>query len=215
MNKILFLDTLTTGMNPERCAIYRLGGVFCEDTPDGIEEKKRFELFVRPFETARISENSLWTGGVTRSHLIYFPEQSEAFKDFIRLTDERVNIRNSRDKIYIAGFNTSSFDVPFLVNWFIKNGDNRFRDRFYVQTLDIMSLAAFALIEERQGMPDFHLETAAKALGVCPTKNSSYSCLDNALTCIDMYRSLKTRLKVGDNNKYITVDDTYLNHNFK
>ena len=42
MNKILFVDTLTTGMNTERCAIYRIGGIYTED---GVE-KKRFDFKV-------------------------------------------------------------------------------------------------------------------------------------------------------------------------
>ncbi len=215
MNKIVFIDTLTTGLNPERCAIYRIGGIICEESAGGITERQRFDIFSRPFENARIMENSLWVGGVTRSNLIYFPEQEDAFRDFFRLVSENVNLRNPKDKIYIAGFNASSFDVPFIRNWFTRNGNQRFRDCFYVQTLDLMSLSAFALINERGDMPDFHLETAAKFLGVNPAKGERYSCLDNAATCLEMYKVLKTRLGTGDNRHHIHTDNLFKNHSLK
>lgn len=215
MNKILFIDTLTTGLNPERCAIYRIGGIICEESAGGIVEKQKFDIFSRPFEGARIMENSLWVGGVTRSNLIYFPEQKSAFDDFFRLVSESVNLRNSKDKLYIAGFNTSSFDAPFIRNWFTRNGNQRFRDCFYVQTLDMMSLSAFALINERGNMPDFHLETTARFLGVSPARGERYSCLDNAATCLEMYKTLKTRLHVGDSRRHVGTDSLFTNHFLK
>lgn len=212
MNKVLFIDTLTTGLNAEKCSIYRLGGIFCEETPDSITERQRFDIFVRPFQGARIADTSLWLGSMTRSKLLYFPEQKAAFDDFMKLVGERVNIRNPKDKLYIAGFNASAFDVPFLRGWFARNGNMHFRDCFYVQTLDLMSLAAVALINERDDMADFHLETAAQRLGVLPVKQEKYSCLDNAETCIAMYRNLKERMHLGEDARYSKTEELFTNH---
>lgn len=197
MNKILFIDTLTTGINTERCAIYRIGGIFCEESANTMKEVRRFDLAVRPFEGARIIENSLWVGGVTRGLLAGYPAQDKAFADFFALIDERINVKNVKDKLYICGFNVSSFDAPFLKNWFTRNGNGRYRDCFFVQTIDLMSIAAFAMMNFREDMPDFHLETAAKVLGVSPTKGEHYCCLDNAETCVKMYIELKRRLSSG------------------
>jgi len=197
MNKILFIDTLTTGVNPDRCAIYRIGGIFCEETVSSIVEKRRFDLTVRPFDGARIMENSLWVGGVTRSDLIRYPLQQNAFADLYKVIQEQINVKNPKDKIYLCGFNVSAFDEPFIKNWFSRNGSGKYRDCFYVQTIDLMSITAFAMMSFRDDMPDFHLETAAKALGVTPTKGKAYSCLDNAETCLKMYVALKERLGCG------------------
>lgn len=213
MNKILFIDTLTTGINPERCAIYRIGGILCEETVTSIKEVRRFDLSVRPFEGARIMENSLWVGGVTRSDLIGFPVHQNAFADFYRIIEEHINVKNAKDKLYLCGFNVSSFDEQFLKNWFVRNGNSRFRDCFYVQTIDLMSIAAFAMMNFRSDMPDFHLETAAKALGVYPTKGSSYSCLDNAETCLKMYVALKERLGTGKPDGWAPIERVFTNMN--
>ena len=212
MNKILFLDTLTTGLDPERCAIYKMGGIFCEMTVTGIRELKRMDYYIRPHERARVVDNSLWIGGETRGNLALFPEQEKVFKDFVSLLNTIVNVRDPKDKIYVASFNASSFDVPFLKNWFLLNENQRFRDYFYVQTLDLMSLSAFALINERQSMPDFHLETTAKFLGVAPEHTAKYNCIANAETCLEMFKILRERMKTGENIYYEKTEDIVCNH---
>lgn len=207
-NKILFIDTVTTGMNPERCGIYRIGGIFTED----LVEKLRFELRMRPFRNARISDTSLWICGESRASLLAYTDENRAFTDFVAHLDERVNLRNPYDKLYIAGFNAASFDVPFLREWFHRNGNNRFRDYFHVQTLDLMSLAAFALIDERPTMPDFHLETAARFLGVTVSHTDKYDCVGNARTCLDMYCELRNRFyKIPDGINCDACDKVYRN----
>lgn len=212
MNKLLFIDTLATGLSPERCAIYRIGGIFCHETLGGMEEQQRFELCVRPFGGARIADSSLWVGGMTRSRLVNFPPQEDAFAQFYDIVCENIDIRNPKDKIYLAGFNSSAFDAPFLRSWFERNGNGRFRDCFHVQTIDLMCLAAFALMNERSDMPDFHLETAARFLGLSAVKGEKYSCLDNAATCLQMYRTLRVRLHTADEGSYKMTNKLYVNH---
>lgn len=215
MNKILFIDTLATGVHLERCAIYRIGGILCTENVNEIKEVRRFDFAVRPFSGARIAENSLWIGGVTRSTLAGYPPQEAAFADFYKLLEDAVNVKNVKDKLYLCGFNVSAFDAPLLKNWFLRNENGRYRDCFYMQTIDLMSIAAFALMNFRSDMPDFHLETAAKNLGINPTKSARYSCLDNAETCIKMYVELKRRLGSGNPGGWIPLERVYKNYNNK
>ncbi len=193
MNKILFIDTVTTGMNPERCGIYRLGGIYTEN---GVE-KKRFEFRMRPFRNARMSDQSLWIGNETRASLLDYKDESEVFASFVEFLGEIIDIKNPHDKAYLAGFNSSAFDVPFLKELFHRNGNNRFRDFFYVQTIDIMSLSAFALMNVRSRMPDFYLETAARFLEVPVKDNEKYDCIAKAKTALDIYRKLETQFGLG------------------
>lgn len=186
MYKILFVDSVTTGMSPEKCAIYRLGGIF---TVNGVE-KLRFELRMRPFDTARIADQSLWICNETRSSLIYYPSQEEGFKDFIKLLDRQVNLHNSKDKIFIGGFNTDRFEYPFLREWFRRNGNERFRDYFYVQTIDMMSITNLKVLTKRTSLPDFHLETAARHIGITAAGTDKYDCIQNSKTCLDMFRKI-------------------------
>lgn len=203
MYKILFIDSVTTGMNPEKCAIYRLGGIY---TVDGAE-RKRFEIRTRPFPNARVSDQSLWICGETRSSLICYPSQEDAFKDFVKLLDSFVNLRNPKDKLFIGGFNTDRFEYPFIREWFRRCGNERFRDYFHVQTVDMMSIANLSVIESRSGMPDFQLETAARHLGVPVPGEDRYDCVANSKICLDMFRLLARRWGVsGCPDKSVSKD---------
>lgn len=194
MNKIIFIDTLTTGMNPERCSIYRLGGICTENGTETI----RFEFRMRPFNNARISEQSLWIAGESRSSLLVYKSEADAFKDFTAFLDTIIDIRNPRDKAYLAGFNAPAFDVPFLKEWFHRNGNERFRDYFYVQSIDTMCLATVTLMNYRSNMPDFHLETAARFMEVTPSVSERYDCILNAKTSLDIYRKFESRCGLGE-----------------
>ena len=187
MNKILFIDTVTTGVNTEHCAIYKMGGIYVE----GTAEKKRFDFHIHPFPYARISDNSLWVSGETRTSISKYPEEDEAFNDFVAFLDSVVSLKSPTDKLYLAGYNASAFDAVFLRELFKRQGSTQFRNYFHVQVIDLMSLAAFVLMDRRSGMPDFCLENAAKYLGVEPTINKQYSCIDNAETCLKMYNMLR------------------------
>lgn len=194
MNKILFLDTLGTGPNPDRYAIYRLGGIYTEN---GVE-KNRFEFRMRPYRNARIQDQSLWIGGESRSSLIYYPDEAKVLKDFVGYLSGIVDIRNPKDKLYIAGFNVAAFDAPFIRSWFLRNGNENFRNYFFVQTIDLMSIAAFTLMEQRRSMPDFHLETAARYLGVRIESGDKYDSIRNAKISLDIYRNLQVRYGLAE-----------------
>lgn len=188
MNKILFLDTVTTGMGPEinRYGIYRFGGIYTED---GVE-KERFEFKLRPFSGARMVDSSLWITGESRSGLIYCEDEASAFARFTDLLDRHVNVKNAADKICIAGFNAMSVDIPFLKEMFKRNSNPHFRDYFRYQGIELMSVCALALMKNRVELPNFHLDIAARTLGILPTRGEQYSCIDSAKTCLDMYRKL-------------------------
>lgn len=209
MDKIIFIDTLTTGMNPDRCAIYRLGGIV---TYDGVE-RERFEVRVRPHAGARIADQSLWISGESRNSLSRYQTEAEALTFFLGIIDRHVNMRNPRDKAYLAGFNAAPMDVPFLRELFIRNGNMRFRDYFHVQVIDLMTLATAALMKERGQMPDFHLETAARFLGVNCPYGPNYDCVTNAKVCLDMYRELNRRFGIGECPDTEPVED--LTQNFQ
>ena len=126
-------------------------------------------------------------------HINIFPYQdsADAFKSLMEIVDGFINVRNPKDKAYIAGFNASAFDAPFLREWFRKEGNERFRDYFHVQTLDLMTLSAFHLLEKRERMTDFLLESVARELGVNVPGGDNYDCITNARTCVNMFSKIR------------------------
>ena len=207
MEKILFIDTLTTGMNPEHCAIYRMAGIYTEDGT----EVSRFELKVRPFRGARLSDQSLWIGGTDRMELTRYPDDATAFQDFIKYLDGIVDVRNAKDKLYIAGFNAATFDVPFIREWFLRNGNSHFRDYFFMQIIDLMTVAAFVMGPERRAMRDFKLESVANALQVPVYYSEGCDCLRNAKVSLDIYRNLKGSLGLDEYTETAESETVYRN----
>ena len=197
MDKILFIDTLTTGMNQQRCGIYSIGGIFCTNTPEELTEKFSFDFKIRPAEDMRISDNSLWIGGVNRTKLLSFEDEKTVLKKITDRLDKEMNLKNPFDKIYLSGYNTSAFDAPFLRYFFERNQNMNFRDYFYAQTIDIMTLSAIALLGERVNMSDFHLESVSRKLGIMPASSEKYNCTDNARLCMKMFAMFKEKYNLG------------------
>lgn len=193
MNKILFIDTMTTGANTERCALIEVGGIYVE----GDSEVKRFDFRFRPNPYARIYDESLWIGGITRADLARFPEEGDAFKAFLSFLDSLVNLKDRNDKLYLCGFNAAARDSEFIKELFRRQESRQYRNYFHMQVIDLAGIAAFALMEERTGMPDFSLETASRFIGVTPTVRETYNCVDNAETCLKMYSRLRIRLHLN------------------
>lgn len=211
MNKILFIDLLATGTNPQKCGIYAIGGILCEDSLTEIKEVERFEFRIKPYEGARIVDNSLWIGGITRSDLLRFEPETEALDRLMTLLSDHVELSNPEDKIFICGFNSSAFDLPFIKEFYERNGNKRFRDCFHLQTIDVLTLSAYALMSERSQMREFNLSSVSRKLGIVGKTSEEYACLDNAETCAMIYRKLKERLKTGEYGDYIKVENVITN----
>ena len=211
MNKILFIDILATGTNPQKCGIYAIGGILCEDTFSEIKEIQRFEFRISPYEGARIMDSSLWIGGITRSELFQFQKEDEVLNTFISMMAKSVNFSNPNDKVFICGFNSTAFDLPFLKELYERNGHKKFRDCFHMQTIDLLSLSAFALMQERTSMREFNLSTVSRKLEIVPKTSPKYCCLDNSDTCLEIYRKLKERLKAGEYGTLIKCDNIIKN----
>ena len=211
MNKILFIDILTTGTNPQKCGIYAIGGILCEDSVAKMKEIKKFEYRLRPFDGARIVDNSLWLGGVTRSHLLYYKKENEVLDAFMEMLSECIKLSNPEDKVFISGFNSAAFDMPFLKEWFERNGNKRFRDCFHMQPIDLLCMSAYALMSERHTMREFNLVSVSRKLGVISRTGETYSCIDNVETCVKIYRKLKDILKTGSYGEYEETDEIITN----
>lgn len=211
MNKILFIDLLATGTNPIKCGIYAIGGILCEDNLSEIKELERFEFRIKPYEGARIVDNSLWIGGVTRGDLLKYENENETLDRLVALLSRHVDFSNPEDKVFICGFNSAAFDLPFMKELYERNGNKRFRDCFHLQTIDVMTLSAYALMSERNQMREFNLSSVSRKLGIVGKTSEYYTCLDNAQTCAMIYRKLKERLKTGEFGDYVSADNISTN----
>lgn len=162
--KILFMDVETTGTNFWEHCIHQIAGII---KINGVE-KERFEFKVKPHPAAKISDEALAIGHVTREQLAsadYFT-QAEVYNELIKMLSKYIDKFNPKDKFYIVAYNGASFDMNFFRAFFAQCGDKYFGSWFWSVCIDPMILAGQYLIEERTGMENFKQSTVAKWFGI-------------------------------------------------
>lgn len=162
MSKLLYLDLETTGLYSWKNAVVQISG---EVEIDGVT-KEKFNLLVKPFAGAVIEDTALKVNGRTREELETFTCAPEIFNVFRTMLEKYVSKWNKKDKFFMVGYNSHSFDSQFLREFFKKNGEKYYGSYFWSAGHDVMLLAAYKLSEVRHQMKDFKLMTVAKQLGI-------------------------------------------------
>ena len=121
MNKIIFIDTETGGVNAEKSALIQLSGII---EVDGTE-KEKFNFYIKPFENSEVNEKALEVQGRTLEELKTekYIEEKEVYKQFVNLLDKYVDKYDRTDKFIVAGYNVR-FDVDMLKAFFQRHGNN-------------------------------------------------------------------------------------------
>lgn len=121
MNKIIFIDTETGGVNPEKSALIQLSGIIRIDKKD----VEKFNFYIKPFENSEVNEKALEVQGRTLDELKAekYIEEKEVYKQFINLLDKYIDKYDKTDKFIVAGYNVR-FDVDILKALFQRHGNN-------------------------------------------------------------------------------------------
>lgn len=161
-NLIMVYDCETTGTQHWRHCIHQLAGAIYID--DVLQE--RFDFKIRPHEKAHIDEAALKAGGVTLDQITSYPHRTEQFNKFKALLNKYVDPYNPEQKMFMLGYNNSWFDGEFLRNLFILEDDGSFGCYFWPNCVDVMVLASYYLMPDRNLLPSFKLSRVAKYLGI-------------------------------------------------
>lgn len=180
--KVLFYDIETTGVNHWQHGIHQISG--CIEI-DGIVTQK-FDFKVAPNPAAKIEEEALKVGNVTKEQIQAYPPMLEVYLKFQAMLSKYCDKFNKKDKFFLAGYNNASFDDKFLRAWFVQNGDKYFGSWFWPNPLDVYILATQKLLKERIEMEDFKLKTVCKQMGIIVDENK----LHDAEYDIDLTRTL-------------------------
>ncbi|MBW2451320.1 MAG: 3'-5' exonuclease [Deltaproteobacteria bacterium] len=171
MQKLVFIDVETTGVNPERNGLIQISG--CVQIDNQIVES--FDFFVRPFPNDEIEEQALRVTGIDHRQLLppgapgFLQVPGQEFCDphdvYARLQvmfGRYVDQYDKTDKFQFVGYNAHSFDMPFLRSFWQKNGDRFFGSWFWYPCLDVMLIWAQLLQPKRSQLADFKLATVAR-----------------------------------------------------
>ena len=164
MNKIIFIDTETGGVNPEKSALIQLSGIIRIDKKD-IE---KFNFYIKPFENSEVNEKALEVQGRTLEELKTdkYVEEKEVYKQFINLLDKYIDKYDRTDKFIVAGYNVR-FDVDILKTFFQRHGNNFLFSYLDSSMLDpLYSIRLLQIAEVLPVLENNKLETWCKHFGI-------------------------------------------------
>lgn len=164
MNKIIFIDTETGGVNPEKAALIQLSGIIRIDKKD-IE---KFNFYIKPFENSEVNEKALEVQGRTLEELKTdkYVEEKEVYKQFVNLLDKYIDKYDRTDKFVVAGYNVR-FDVDILKAFFQRHGNNFLFSYLDSSMLDPLYLIRLLQIAEvLPVLENNKLETWCKHFGI-------------------------------------------------
>ena len=164
MNKIIFIDTETGGVNPEKAALIQLSGIIRIDKKD----VEKFNFYIKPFENSEVTEKALEVQGRTLEELKTdkYVEEKEVYKQFINILDKYIDKYDRTDKFIVAGYNVR-FDVDILKAFFQRHGNNFLFS--YLDSSMLDPLYSIRLLQTAEILPVLEnnkLETWCKHFGI-------------------------------------------------
>jgi len=184
MNKRLFVDVETTGLDPRMNGIWEIAALM---EIDG-EVVETFEHRCRPHVTDLVElqafQNRNFTSPLLTSIESWDPKASaknrhslltevlgtfappmEVREQFVSFLGNHIDKFNPADKAHLIAYN-AAFDADFLRQWFWKLGDKYYGSWFWTNALCIMHRAGWHLEPERHSMKNFKQRTVAEYLGI-------------------------------------------------
>lgn len=158
--KLIFIDCETGGLDPEKNPVLQIAGEVVWTGHGG----EKFNLRARPFSGQVASREALEVTGLTVEQIKDFPEPEQTFGDLLNLLARYVDPHDKRDKLHFVAYN-APFDAGFVRKFFENNGDKWFGSWFWHPPIDVMTLAAHALIKRRSELPNFKLKTVCEFIG--------------------------------------------------
>lgn len=164
MNKIIFIDTETGGVNPEKAALIQLSGIIRIDKKD----VEKFNFYIKPFENSEVTEKALEVQGRTLEELKTdkYVEEKEVYKQFVNLLDKYIDKYDRTDKFIVAGYNVR-FDIDILKAFFQRHGNNFLFSYLDSSMLDpLYSIRLLQIAEVLPVLENNKLETWCKHFGI-------------------------------------------------
>lgn len=162
--KEIFLDTETTGTDPEKHAMVQLAGVI---KIDGMV-KETFNFKMRPARGQMLDPKALEVNKLTREMLEAYPDPRTQYCEIEALFGRYIDKFNPKDKAHFIGWN-ADFDADFVRKFLsLYQDENKdfFGSWFYYPILDICKIAGYQLREIRHQFDNFRLITVARHLGI-------------------------------------------------
>ncbi len=141
MNKILWLDTETTGVDPKKDRIIEIGIIYQDlktGKTDEFSQYIKLDSYPDNFnETEAIKVNGLTKEFLEKNGIT----EKGAYYDLMRFLNERLNRYEPSDKCILAGYNVN-FDDDFARELFERYGNKYYGSYISFLKIDVVTLIA-------------------------------------------------------------------------
>lgn len=161
--KLLFLDTETTGVEPDKHGVVQIAGI----VEINGEVKEEFNFLCKPFAHQTYSPKAFEMNGRTWEEVQGFADPREVYGKLTGVLSKYVDrySKNSASRFKIAGQNIQ-FDYGMMEAWFKNCGDNYWYSFVDRRGVDLMICTSMLSAAGRMPIPDFKLATICRHLGV-------------------------------------------------
>ena len=155
-----------------------------------------FNFKIKPFPNDSIDDEALKVNRIEKIALYLEPykEPKVIYNEFTAILKKYIDKFEKTDKFYFIAYN-ASFDMDMLRTFFDKNGDKYFGSWFFFPYIDVMTIAAAALVRNRHTMTDFKLGTVAKELGLSVDESKQHDAMYDIKLTRDIMGVLRVRRK--------------------
>lgn len=182
MNKQIFIDVETTGVDPKLHGLVQVAGAI---VIDGIL-KESFNYLMCPPPEKTFEVRALEIIGMDMPKIKRFAPSQDMYFQFIQMLGKYVDKYNSKDKFHFIAYN-SPFDVSFIRQWFLDNNNKYYGSMFWTPDLCVMRDAGFFLQAIRPKLKNFKLATVCEYLGIKAEGKLHNAMVDIELT-MELYK---------------------------
>lgn len=159
MKKLLYIDVETTGISPIFNGIIELAVII--EIDGKIVESHHWKI--KPFETDRIDPSALEIVGVTIDEIKTYEDPNKIYWKLIKILEKYVDKfdKDKSKKFFPVGYNVQ-FDLDFLKEFFVKNGDKFIGSWFNWKKLDVLQIFYWMHYKNEIALENYKLDVVCQ-----------------------------------------------------
>ena len=186
VQKVMWLDTETTGLSAYKNDVIQIGGLV---EYDGIVVEE-FKFECAPWDPNACEARALEVHGMDLETLMGFEKPIKTYNKFARILDTHINKFDKEDKFIMAGYNTQ-FDFNMMAQWWKKAGATYWGSYFQYKQFDVYPVVFMYAQRYGWDVPNHKLETIAPFLGI---DVDFHDALDDIKATREVYNKLMSAL---------------------